>query len=133
MDRPKVGVGVIVIKDGRVIMQKRKNRHGNGTWSFPGGHMEAGESFEDCAKREVMEELGIGIANLRQGPFTNDIFTEEDKHYITIFMLAEYGTGEIRVMEPDVIEEWQLADWDDMPDPLFLPIVNLKKTGYRPK
>jgi 8-oxo-dGTP diphosphatase len=132
MDRPKVGVGVIVLKDGRVVMQKRRNKHGHGTWSFPGGHLEAGESFEDCARREVMEEIGIDIANLRRGPSTNDIFTEEDKHYITVFMIADYAGGDIRVMEPDVTEEWRLVEWDEMPEPLFLPVANLKETEFRP-
>jgi 8-oxo-dGTP diphosphatase len=42
--RPKVGVGVIIKKDGKVLMGKRKNAHGDGTWSFTGGHLEFGEA-----------------------------------------------------------------------------------------
>ncbi len=55
MERPKVGVGVIVVKEGKVLLLQRKNSHGSGTWCFPGGHLEYGESLEECAKREVLE------------------------------------------------------------------------------
>jgi 8-oxo-dGTP diphosphatase len=37
-DRPKVGVGVCIVKDNKVLLGKRKNSHGDGTWAFPGGH-----------------------------------------------------------------------------------------------
>ncbi len=132
MERPKVGVGVIILKDGCVILQQRKGAHGEGTWSFPGGHLEAGESFEECARRETMEEVGIEITNLRLGSVTNDVHHSEDKHYITVFMLAEYLSGDIRVMEPEKCAEWRLVEWDAMPEPLFLPVANLKATEYRP-
>jgi 8-oxo-dGTP diphosphatase len=63
MERPKVGVGVFIIKDKKILMGKRINSHGEGTWSLPGGHLEFFETFEDCAKREVMEETGLKISN----------------------------------------------------------------------
>jgi 8-oxo-dGTP diphosphatase len=63
--RPKVGVGVMVLKNGKVLIGKRKGAHGAGEWAWPGGHLEYMESFEDCARREVMEETGIEIHNIR--------------------------------------------------------------------
>jgi len=62
--KPKVGVGIIVIKDNKVLLGKRKNSHGEGSWCFPGGHLEFNESLENCAKREVLEETGIEIKNI---------------------------------------------------------------------
>jgi 8-oxo-dGTP diphosphatase len=50
--RPRVGVGVIVVKNGLVLIGKRKGSHGEGQWAWPGGHLEYMESFLDCAKRE---------------------------------------------------------------------------------
>ncbi len=129
---PKVGIAAIVIKDGRVLMHQRKNAHGDGTWSFPGGHLEFGESWEECAKRETLEEAGIGIVNVRFGTVTNDIFEKEGKHYITIFMLADWKSGEPVVMEPDKCDGWEWVEWGRMPSPRFLPIENLLKAGYRP-
>lgn len=78
-DRPKIGVGVIIIKDDKVLLGKRINAHGEGSWGFAGGHLEFNEEVEDCAIREVKEETGISIKNLRNTTFTNDIFEKEKK------------------------------------------------------
>jgi 8-oxo-dGTP diphosphatase len=130
--RPKVGVGVFVLKDGKFLMQKRKGKHGDGTWSLPGGHLEFGESVEDCAAREVLEETGVKISNIKIGPYTNDIFLEEGKHYITLFVVSEYDSGEAAVAEPDVCEDVEWFHLADLPEPKFLPLANLLKTGFNP-
>jgi len=73
MNHVRVGVGVIVVKDDKVLMGKRIGSHGENSWSFPGGHLEMFESVHECAKREVKEETGIEIKNLQDVTFTNDI------------------------------------------------------------
>jgi len=128
--RPKVGLGVIIKKDGKVLVGKRKGSHGQGTWSFSGGHLEFGETLEKCACREVLEETGICIKNIKGAAFTNDFFENEQKHYVTIFVTAEYASGDVSVLEPDKCEKWEWFDWNSLPQPLFLPIVNLIKQGY---
>lgn len=130
--RPLIGVGVVVIKDGKILFQKRKSAHGRGTWSFPGGHLEFGESPEECARRETMEEAGLEIKNLRLGPFTNDVHVSEDKHYITLYVISDWVEGEPRVMEPEKCECWQWCDWNDLPRPLFLPIEHLLERNFDP-
>ncbi len=130
--RPKVGVGVCIIKDGKVLLGKRLNAHGDGSWSFPGGHLEFGESYEQCASREAEEEAGVKLKNLRFVTATNDIFPQEQKHYITVYMLGEYDSGEVIVKEPDKMVEWQWFSWEELPSPLFIPIQNLLKTGFHP-
>lgn len=130
--RPKVGVAAIVIKCKKVLLGKRKEPDEPGSWSLPGGHLEFGESFEECAKREVFEEAGIRIRNVGFATLTNDIFREKGKHYVTVFMIAEYKSGKARVMEPDRCEEWGWFEWDKMPRPLFLPVKNLLKSGFSP-
>ena len=109
--RPLVGIAVIVIKDNRVLLGKRKNAHGAGTWAFPGGHLEFNESIEDCAAREVFEETGIRIKNLRYGPYTNDRFEAEGRHYVTLFMIADYDSGQPTVREPHKCEKWAWSEW----------------------
>jgi len=131
-ERPKIGVGVCVVKDGKVLFGKRKNAHGEGFWCFPGGHLELNENIEDCARREVLEETGLSIKNLRLGPYTNDIFENEKKHYVTLFVVADYGSGELKAMEPEKCEKWEWFGWDEMPSPLFISNQNLLKTGYSP-
>jgi 8-oxo-dGTP diphosphatase len=130
--RPKVGLGVIVIKNGKILMGKRKNAHGEGDWCYPGGHLEFGESWEQCARREVTEETGIKIKNIRFGTVTNDIF-KDDKHYITICMVADYASGKVELMEPDKCEKWKWFDWSKFPKPLFLPTINQLKEGFDPR
>jgi len=125
--RPKVGIGVIINKDDKILLGKRINAHGEGTWSFPGGHLEFGESWEECAKREVLEETNLQISNLKFHAVTNDIFEEENKHYITIFMKCDFASGELQNMEPQKCEKWDWFSWDELPDKLFLPIRNLRK------
>jgi|SRR3989338_1775539 len=132
MDRPEVGVGVFVVRDNKILFHKRKNAHGDGTWSLPGGHLEFGESWEQCAIREVFEETGLCIKNVRFAAATNDLFSQEQKHYVTLFMLAEYEEGEAMVKEPDKAECWEWFSWENLPAPLFIPMVNLQKQGFHP-
>jgi len=129
-ERPKVGIGVIVIRDGKILLGKRKGAHGEGTWSFPGGHLESFETFEDAARREVKEETGIDIASSAVVTVTNDFFP--DKHYITIYMESRENEGEPNNLEPDKCHGWDWFSWDDLPRPLFLPIKNLLAQGYTP-
>jgi len=129
---PQVGVGVIVRKGCSVLLGRRKGGHGRDSWSFPGGHLEFGEKIEDCATREVREETGALISVLRRGPFTNDIFSEERMHFITLFVVADYVSGDIEAREPEKCERWEWFDWKDLPRPLFLPIQNLLLTGFDP-
>lgn len=130
--RPGVGVGVCILKDGKVLWGKRKNSHGSGSWCFPGGHLEFNESWEECARRETMEETGIEIKNIRFAIATNDIFPVEGKHYITIFMVADYDSGDVQVMEPEKCEQWDWFDWDNPPSPLFISGQNFLKSGFDP-
>ncbi|HYD03927.1 MAG TPA: NUDIX hydrolase [Alphaproteobacteria bacterium] len=130
---PKVGVALILTKNKKVLLGKRKNSHGEESWAFVGGHLEFKESSEECILREMREEIGdINIKNLRRATFTNDIFEKENKHYVTIFMQAEYFSGEIKTLEPNKCEKWEWFDWNDLPNPLFIPIQNLIKQKYNP-
>ncbi|MFC2135942.1 NUDIX hydrolase [Bacteroidota bacterium] len=130
--RPKVGVGVIINNDNKVLLLQRKNAHGEGTWCFPGGHLEFNEEIEDCVKREVEEETGIQVQNIRFAGLTNDLFKDEGKHYITIFMICNYESGEAQIKEPEKCTNMNWFDWSSLPRPLFLPIENLLKQGYKP-
>jgi 8-oxo-dGTP diphosphatase len=132
IERPKVGVGVIVFRNGKVLLGKRKNAHGNHTWNFPGGHLEFNEEIIDCARREVLEETGLEIISPIVGPVTNDIFLDDRKHYITVFVVCESKTGDPKILEPNKCDEWNWFEWKNLPQPLFLPIQNLLKQKFAP-
>jgi 8-oxo-dGTP diphosphatase len=120
MDTPliKVGIGVMIMKDGKVLLGRRKGAHGEGQYAWPGGHMEYMESFENCAKREVMEETGMEIENVRFLRLYN-LKEYAPKHYVDIGLIADWKSGEPRVMEPDRCEGWDWHPMDALPQPLF--------------
>lgn len=124
---PRVGVGVFVWKDGKFIMGQRLGAHGAETWSIPGGHLEFGESWEECAKREVLEETGLNIDNVRFLAATNDIFSSEGKHYVTIWVESDWVSGEPTIVEPDKLVKLEWRSFDNLPQPLFLPWQQLRQ------
>ena len=132
LNRPKVGVGVLIFKDNKILLGKRKNSHGDDSWCPPGGHLEFNEELEDCANRETLEETGIKIKNIKLITATNDIFIKENKHYITLHLIADYDSGEVKLMEPEKCEKWEWFSWNNLPSNLFLPTLNLIKNGFNP-
>ncbi|KAI7537913.1 glycosyl hydrolase 53 [Hortaea werneckii] len=147
MALPRIGVGVFVFASrtsNRYLLGKRLGSHGAGTYALPGGHLEYGESFEQCATREVQEETGLDITDVRFLTATNSVFHETTKHYVTIFMTAiarsaENGLEpEPKVMEPDKCEAWSWSTFSDMRKmtaatgaELFKPLYSLmEQRGY---
>jgi len=122
---PRVGVAAIIERNGQVLLIKRKNAHGAGSWAVPGGHLEYGETPEECAIRETYEEVGIEITDVRFAAITNDIFAEEGRHYITIWMRGELKSGEPKIAAEDEVAEVGWFSWDALPSPLFIPLENL--------
>jgi len=131
LKRPLVGVGVIVVKEGKVLLGLRKGSHGSGCWAFPGGHLEYKESVEECARRELIEETGLTALSYHLGPWVSDVI--EDKHYITLFVLVDAFEGELTLMEPHKCEGWSWHHWEAMPSPLFSCIGSLKACMEKPQ
>lgn len=130
-ERPRVGIGVMVVKDGNVLLGKRKASHGAGEYSWPGGHMEYMESFEECARREVREETGIEIQNVRFLRLLN-LKSYAPKHYVDIGMVADWKCGEPQVREPNKIDGWNWYDMENLPSPVFASLptyIEAYKTG----
>ena len=131
--KPQVGTAIIITKDDKVLLMKRKGPHGQGTWSTPGGHLDFGETPEQCAAREAKEEVGVEVVDIRFRAVTNDVFESEGKHYLTIWMDGK------SIGEPTIAAEREVAEigwfaWDSLPQPLFLPLKNLvKENSYPPK
>ena len=141
-----VGIGVMILKDSKLLLGKRhrdpekadSELHGEGTWTMPGGKMHFKESFEETAAREILEETGVKVdkSKLKVISLTNDIV--EDAHHITIGLLCEDFPGEPKVMEPDEIIEWKWFPMDNLPKPIFFPSQEvldnyLNKEFYRYK
>ncbi|HYW51672.1 MAG TPA: NUDIX domain-containing protein [Gemmatimonadaceae bacterium] len=130
--RTRVGVGVIVVRDERVLIGRRRGAHGAGTWALPGGNLEFGESAEECARRELLEEAGMTLQAVRPAAFTVDNFVEHDRHYVTLFVEADGVSGTERNCEPDRCDGWEWHDWHALPTPLFGPLASLVAQGHVP-
>jgi 8-oxo-dGTP diphosphatase len=128
--RPNVGIGILILKEGKVLLGKRKNAHGAGQYCFPGGHLEYMESFEQCARREIEEECGLKVTNLRFNIVANERHPLDQKHVAHIGLVADWESGEVVVREPDKCESWDWYDMDDLPSPLF-GMTALGIEGYK--
>ena len=116
--KPKVGVGILIFKDGKVLLGKRRSSHGGGEYATPGGHLEHLESFTDCIHRELAEECGIQIKNIRFQYLAN-VTSYAPKHYVHVGLVADWESGEPAVLEPEKQESWEWFDPEQPPQPLF--------------
>lgn len=139
-----VGVGVVLILKRpdptypwryEVLMGKRKGKHGAGTWSFPGGWMEHGETPEIAAARELEEEAGIfvlpnQIYTFRACPYNVTNFVEEGFSSVTLFMESKAPViGDAVIREPDKCYEWHWFNRYKLPDLLFGPLIGANIRG----
>ena len=128
----QVGVGVLVLRAGRVLLGLRRGSHGAGTWALPGGHLEFNETVAACASRETREETGLQLGTVVRAAWTEARFEAEGRHYVTLFVHCADALGEPTVCEPDKCARWAWFDWSELPAPLFPPLQRLVDTGYVP-
>lgn len=118
--RPLVAVGVIVMRDGKILLGERLSESGRGTYQIPGGHLEFGETFAEAAKKEVAEETGLTDVTFEKVVCVNNERTY-GKHYVSIGFLAESRSGEPGNPEPTKSRNWKWYDVANLPEPLFAP------------
>lgn len=116
--RPRVGVGVMVLKGGLVLLGKRRGSHGAGEFAWPGGHLEHLETFAQCGAREVREETGLEIGPLRFLRVLNTTLYAP-RHYVDVAFAADWVSGEPQVLEPEKVEGWAWYPLTALPSPLF--------------
>jgi 8-oxo-dGTP diphosphatase len=99
-DRPVVGVGGVVIADGRALLIRRGNPPLEGEWSIPGGTLEAGETLIEGVRRELLEETGLDVRVGELIEVFERIFpdgTGKPKyHFVILDYLCEWVRGEAR-------------------------------------
>jgi len=131
MKRPVVGIAVVICRGKSVLMGKRKGDVGKNTWAFCGGHLEGGETFEDCARREAEEETGILLESVEFWMVENVLYP--DNHCVTVFMVAQLPQGqEAKNMEPEFCGGWEWFPWYDLPAPLMLGIQQVVDQDLSP-
>jgi 8-oxo-dGTP diphosphatase len=117
-DYPRVGVGAVVLREGRVLLVRRGVQPSQGLWAIPGGALELGETLREGAEREILEETGITI---RAGAlvFTGETMERDADgrirfHYVIIDFAGEYVSGEVNGSDDASEARWvspaELAD-----------------------
>jgi mutator protein MutT len=89
-NQPIVGVGAIIIREGEVLLEKRKNEPGKGKWSVPGGLVELGESVEQTVTREVKEETGLEVEKPEHIDVVDNIIRDESGRVKYHFVIIDY-------------------------------------------
>lgn len=128
----KVGIWVFVIYQGKILYWLRKSKHGNGTYSPPWGHLEFGETIEECAVRELFEESWL-IAKPEDVSIyctLNEIYPNKEKHYVNISTFIKKFSWTVENKEPHKLEKWEWFSWEDIKNlwnKNFLPVNELIK------
>lgn len=108
--QPVVGVGAVVFKDNAVLLVKRKNPPCKEQWAIPGGKVKAGETLQQAAEREILEETGITI-KAKESIFCFDLIEKDNAgnvlfHYVIIDLEADYLSGNIEANDDAIEARW---------------------------
>ncbi|KPJ96550.1 MAG: NUDIX hydrolase [Gammaproteobacteria bacterium SG8_11] len=98
--RPEVAVGALVLKDKKVLLVKRSQPPSENLWALPGGKVHLGETLQQAAEREILEETGIRIIP-GEPVYSFDTIQLDERgnvrfHYVIIDLLAEFKEGELK-------------------------------------
>jgi 8-oxo-dGTP diphosphatase len=107
---PRVGVGAIIIRDGKILLVKRGVEPSIGLWAIPGGTLKLGETLQECAAREILEETGITI-KIGACVYVFDFFQRDEKdkikyHFVVVDFAGEYVCGEPKGGDDAVEARW---------------------------
>lgn len=128
-----IGVNIFVLKDGKLLLGKRKNTAGDGQWGLPGGHLEFGETVRECAVRELKEETDLDAEELEFVGVVDQAHRPDGRHYIHFGFVATKYSGEMSNPEPGKCEALEWFDADSLPEPLFFGHVEQIKSFIKNK
>lgn len=127
----RVGVAAHVCRNGKVLAFERIGSLGKNTWTVLGGHLENGESWDQCAIRETLEEGGIATHSPELFAITNDVFPD-GKHYVTLHVALKADTDAFTNAEPEKHQHLGWYSWNDIPQPRFQCIQSVYDQNLKP-
>jgi 8-oxo-dGTP diphosphatase len=135
VDFPGLGTGLVILRDGKMLLYKRLKAPEAGYWSIPGGKVDHMEPAVAAARREAAEEMGLLIGHA-DFLCTTELITETDRqHWISLIYLARDIVGEPQLMEPDKLSDFGWFEREDLPSPLSAfaqaAIFHLAKDEFR--
>ncbi len=126
---PLVGVGAVVVHDGRVLLVRRGNEPLKGHWTLPGGMLEVGEALTVGTIREVREETGLSVEPIELIELIDRIHREGGRvryHYVIADYLCHVTGGELRAAsDADAVRWVERSEWNSHSALILDPITVL--------
>ncbi len=117
-DQPVVGIGSVIIQDGKIALIKRGNEPSKGKWTIPGGLVELGEILEAAVIRETKEETLLDVENPQLIDVVDNVDLDEQSkvkyHYVIIDYLVHVKAGTIQAASD--AEELRFVRFDEVED-----------------
>ncbi len=109
-DQPIIGVGAVIICNGKILLEKRKGEPGRGKWTIPGGLVELGESAEQTVMREVAEETNLEVEQPRLIDVVNNVTLDEDGrikyHFVIVDYFVKFKGGKLKAADDTAELRW---------------------------
>ncbi|MGO4351032.1 NUDIX domain-containing protein [Rhizobium sp. RAF36] len=118
IDFPGLGVGLVILRDGKILLYKRVKAPEPSHWSIPGGKVDFMEYTAEAARREAEEETGLEIRTVRLlGPA--EVLSQADRqHWISLLYIADEFRGNPEITEPDKLSDFGWFGRNELPQPL---------------
>jgi 8-oxo-dGTP diphosphatase len=128
IEKIKVSAGVVLLDaDHKILLGKRKNTLGEGTWGLPGGHVKLGETSKECAIREVKAEIGVDVKDLHLVDVVDTLDTGAEFQLIEVGFKCKKWEGFVELKEGEYCSEWKFFDMDLLPKEIYAPHAPIVK------
>jgi ADP-ribose pyrophosphatase YjhB (NUDIX family) len=117
-DRPRVGCGAAIVRDGTLLLVRRRRDPESGFWGLPGGKVDLFEPVQAAMSREIFEELGIDVQASTLLCVIDQIDRRAGQHWVAPVYLVEQFRGTPTVREPEALSEMGWFHLDNLPTPL---------------
>ncbi len=118
IDFPGLGVGLVILRDQKILLYKRVKPPEAGHWSIVGGKVDHMEPAEEAARREAEEESGLTIGPITLLSHTEVISATDRQHWISLLYIADEFAGDPSLTEPDKLSDFGWFTRSDLPQPL---------------
>ncbi|MGO7207494.1 NUDIX domain-containing protein, partial [Rhizobium ruizarguesonis] len=118
LDFPGLGVGLVILRDARILLYKRMHPPEAGYWNIVGGKVDHMEPAEEAARREAEEETGLTIGRIERLCMSEQSIEADRQDWISILYLARDVEGEPQLTEPDKLSDFGWFPLANLPEPL---------------